>query len=502
MRFALRALVVATITAPLFSAAAPAHAQGFFFWSDPPPRPRERVYRRPEISRPRPARPAASRPAEAEVRTASLVTSGRGVVHPGVPLVAVVSLKNQSITVWDHSGPVLRSKVSTGQSGHATPAGLFSVIQKNRYHESNIYSGAPMPWMHRITWSGIALHAGVVPNYPASHGCIRLPYDFAPKLWAVSRMGMRVVVAPSDTAMSMIDEQALPAPLLSTAGEVAALLRAGKSAAPSPLPATDAPDRLYNPVEVATLLRKHAAANVEASKVAAKEALSASVLASAEANAVIAEARAAAAALQVAEANARLFAQTADAETNTQDQVDRAAAKIDADAKLTEARQRLASAALAEADKDPRAFQLARVAREAEAAADAAPDLLKDAARRLEPISVFVSRKEGQVFVRQGFEPILDAPVVIEDALEPLGTHVFTAMSAAEDGKSLKWSAVTMPSHEAHGSALDALKRITLPPQVKEEIARRVWTGASLIISDHGISNETGKGTDFVILTK
>ena len=75
---------------------------------------------------------------------------------------------------------------------------MFSIIQKNRHHVSNIYSGAPMPYMQRITWSGIALHAGVLPGYPASHGCIRLPYPVAAKLFAMSKMGMRVIVAPHE----------------------------------------------------------------------------------------------------------------------------------------------------------------------------------------------------------------------------------------------------------------------------------------------------------------
>ena len=82
--------------------------------------------------------------------------------------------------------------------GHRTPTGVFSVIGKERWHRSNIYSGAPMPFMQRITWSGVAMHAGVVPGYPASHGCIRLPAGFAPQLFGMTKMGARVVVTPRD----------------------------------------------------------------------------------------------------------------------------------------------------------------------------------------------------------------------------------------------------------------------------------------------------------------
>src|SRR6185503_9069880 len=102
--------------------------------------------------------------------------------RPAGPVIAVVSLNDQRIHVYAGENLLAQSIVSTGTRGYRTPTGVFSVIQKNRYHESNIYSGAPMPWMQRITWSGIALHGGVVPGYPASHGCIRLTYDFAPRM--------------------------------------------------------------------------------------------------------------------------------------------------------------------------------------------------------------------------------------------------------------------------------------------------------------------------------
>src|SRR5690242_17135760 len=78
--------------------------------------------------------------------------------------------------------------------------GVFSVIQKQKYHQSNIYSGAPMPYMQRITWSGIALHAGILPGYPASHGCIRLTNDFAIRLWHLTKRGARVIIARQDVA--------------------------------------------------------------------------------------------------------------------------------------------------------------------------------------------------------------------------------------------------------------------------------------------------------------
>lgn len=102
------------------------------------------------------------------------------------------------MTVYDTNGVFAESPVSTGMKGHSTPMGVFSVIQKHKFHHSNIYSGAPMPYMQRITWSGVAMHAGVLPGYPASHGCIRMPMAFAVKMWNWTKMGARVIVSPGE----------------------------------------------------------------------------------------------------------------------------------------------------------------------------------------------------------------------------------------------------------------------------------------------------------------
>jgi lipoprotein-anchoring transpeptidase ErfK/SrfK len=114
----------------------------------------------------------------------------------GEPIMAIVSLRSQQITVYDAESWILRAPVSSGQKGRETPAGIFSVIQKQAEHYSNLYDDAFMPHMQRLTWSGIALHGGVVPAHPASHGCIRLPYEFADRLFDISKVGMRVIVAP------------------------------------------------------------------------------------------------------------------------------------------------------------------------------------------------------------------------------------------------------------------------------------------------------------------
>jgi lipoprotein-anchoring transpeptidase ErfK/SrfK len=125
------------------------------------------------------------------------------------PIMAIISLHDQQITIYDDKGWILRAPVSSGQKGRETPAGIFSVIQKEAEHYSNMYDDAYMPHMQRLTWSGIALHGGPLPGYAASHGCIRMPYDFAERLFDMTKLGMRVIAAPVNVVPVAIDHPAL-----------------------------------------------------------------------------------------------------------------------------------------------------------------------------------------------------------------------------------------------------------------------------------------------------
>ena len=139
---------------------------------------------------------------------------------PGLePLTLVVSLREQKLDVYRGTGLVISSKVSSGKRGYDTKAGVFSILEKQRYHHSNLFSGAPMPWMQRLTWSGTALHAGIVPGYPASHGCVRLPFSFAPKLFQITTLGENVVVTGDRVAPKLIKHENLfqPAPRVAEA---------------------------------------------------------------------------------------------------------------------------------------------------------------------------------------------------------------------------------------------------------------------------------------------
>ncbi|SHJ33564.1 Lipoprotein-anchoring transpeptidase ErfK/SrfK [Bradyrhizobium lablabi] len=130
---------------------------------------------------------------------------------PQGPVIIAISIDQQKLRLYDANGFFAESPISTGMKGHPTPMGVFSVIQKQKLHHSNIYSGAPMPYMQRITWSGVAIHAGVLPGYPASHGCIRMPMAFAIKMWNWTKMGARVVVVPGELTPSNFSH-----PLLAT----------------------------------------------------------------------------------------------------------------------------------------------------------------------------------------------------------------------------------------------------------------------------------------------
>jgi len=318
------------------------------------------------------------------------------------PLQIIISITAQQLSLYDNGELIARAPVSTGIRGHPTPLGIFNVISKERWHRSNLYSAAPMPYMQRITWSGIALHAGVLPGHPASHGCIRLPNDFAYRLYQLTKRGTRVIIARDDV----------------------------------------------NPVEIANphllvLQPKMAADSPESQTAAGNTAV---------------------AAIKPPSVN----------EVET----------------------------LGAANSPIPASSSGRVAHQ-----------------KVVPISIFVSGKLSRLFVRQGFRPLFDAPVKIQNPELPLGTHVFTAMDFQNDGTSIHWTVVSLPEERPGTSgnagkgreaplertleteANAALDRVGIPQDVIEQISGLITPGASLTVSDYGISRETGVNTDFIVLT-
>jgi len=141
-----------------------------------------------------------------------------GAVTTG-PLVLVVSITEQRAYLYRNGVLIGAATVSTGRPGHATPVGVFTVLQKQKEHRSTIYDGAPMPYMERLTWGGVALHAGGLPGYPESHGCIHLPSEFARRLFDLSTSGMTVVIGAEEKAPTMVAHPGYLAPVKAVGGQ-------------------------------------------------------------------------------------------------------------------------------------------------------------------------------------------------------------------------------------------------------------------------------------------
>jgi len=318
---------------------------------------------------------------------------------PRGPLQIIISIADQRISLYDNGALIARSSVSTGVEGHPTPLGVFSVLSKQKWHRSNIYSAAPMPYMQRLTWSGIALHAGNLPGYPASHGCIRVTNDFAIRLWHLTKRGTRVIIAHEDTRPVEITNPQLFVP------------KSGVALA-SPEGAT------------ATL--------------------------------------------------------------GSGDSVTGATAH---------------APPISNSDED---------------AKTANPASVGGRAQKVVPISVFVSGQLSKLFVRKGFTPLFDVPIKIRNPAEPMGTFVFSAMEFQNEGTAIRWTVVSIPEKSSLNrgnpprlrklpavpdKANAVLERIEIPQDAVDRISELLTPGSSLIISDHGISQETGRDTDFIVLT-
>ena len=452
---------------------------------------------------------------------------------PAGPLYAVVSLADQHVSFYDANGLWERSVISTGVAGHPTPPGIFTILEKERWHRSNIYSGAPMPYMQRLAWTGVAMHEGVVTGRPASHGCIRLPGAFAKRLFSLTNVGQRVVVSPEDITPSDIVSAHLPMPQLQTpppgAEDKTAAIKGGKAVETVALdkPSTGTDTKLLNPAQFAHALK--AASEANAIKAAqAKKAAVAVVAAKSE------EARQAARELAIAEESVRRAkAEIEDADRSIaraqgDDAIKKATdRKSTAEAKLAEAEGKFREASEVKAAKDQDVVSAQNGVREADEQASAAAASAKDAALRVEPISIFISRKTRHLYVRQATQHLFDMPITIRDPERPLGTHLFIATRAGDDGASLHWVGLTPPAaveikRRHHSSrrghriepeeevpslkpfpetASAALDRIELPPEALQRIGERVWAGATLIISDVEMSGEGRYPMDFIILS-
>ena len=385
---------------------------------------------------------------------------------PKGPLQIIISVNQQTLHLYSDGVHVADALVATGVPEHPTPLGVFSIVGKEIYHESNIYSSAPMPYMQRITWSGVALHQGVGVGHPASHGCVRIPREFAQRLWVLTRLGARVIIARPELKPEDFADPHLFA-------------RKEKSPAVAAAPAA------VEAVKTAQTVEGDKATDVATSSMSADTS--------------------AAPASTAVQANGA----SADAAKD-------AAPKDAAPATAADALRPTLSAALENVPVPARK-----------------PAAIGSAGRKT-PIAIFVSRKTSRIYVRQNFEPMFEAPITIAHPEEPFGTHVFTAMQVAADGATLRWTVISLPGDPPKAlraaarkiesstkgkrsggepvaeAVLDppppqtpqeALARIDIPQDVTDQISALIVPGSSLVVSDQGLGEETGEGTDFIVLT-
>jgi lipoprotein-anchoring transpeptidase ErfK/SrfK len=440
---------------------------------------------------------------------------------PQGPLIIAISIEKQTLKIYDANGFFAQTPISTGMRGHPTPMGVFSVIQKHKFHRSNIYSGAPMPYMQRITWSGVAMHAGVLPGYPASHGCIRMPMAFAVKMWNWTKMGARVVVTPGEmTPVSfshplLVTQKVVPQPI---AVNTAAIADKAKDvdAATAPLrDQTHTADAGALPSTTQTAVTMSDAVP-SGSNAPREEAADASNVGAKPESAK-----------SEAETTSAEHSETASADPKPIETKSSETATSEIKSSETDPRATNGKAAADASTGVPDVKKIPSVLPDTENAATPKRDPAMAAApKRTGQLAILVSRKDAKLYVRQNFAPLFDVPMAITPSDRPLGTHVFTARLDKNDTNVLRWSVVSLPVptrkaerrdedervsrrrkvagaveiKAAPDSPAEALDRLTIPPDAMARITETLSTGGSIIVSDQGIAaGETGEGTDFIV---
>lgn len=363
------------------------------------------------------------------------------------PLTLVVSLKKQTMTMYQGGEVINSSRVSTGKIGHSTPAGIYSILHKRRRHFSNLYDNAPMPFMQRLTWSGIALHQGHVPNYPASHGCIRLPRATASSLFKTTNVGAHVVIAPDEVVATDLGRIAMFSPFVGdvTTGSVMA----------QDIPVLTEAEKKALPAKI--VMKTPSMPVVDAKKVKTKRPIRALI--------------------------------------TLQTKLERVRA---AQSMLNVLGYDLGKADGLVGRNTRRAFLQFQKIAELPETGQFSDDMLN----KLYGVTG-TTRQDGHLYVRQGFKPLFDGVVGLATSDKPLGTHVLNAHLREENGKpALTWSGLSIDP-ESDVSVQDALARVTIPADLRARLVATLSEGASIILTDQGMSRETTKkGTDFIVQLK
>ncbi len=377
----------------------------------------------------------------------------------------LVSKSDQSLALYKNGEIIATSKVSTGKPGHETPSGIFSILEKRKYHESNIYSAAPMPFMQRLTWSGIALHEGKVPNYAASHGCVRLPSKFAKSLFGDTRTGVHVIITDRPVSLRFVQHPALFVPRDDT--DDGKLLLSDVELRPATF------DAALGAVEVAVNEK------TQSLKPTAK----------------------------VKDPSPLRILITRRGERERVMDIQTVLTRLGFDAGVADGYAGEMTISAINGFKRWKGLKTTG-------------PLLTDAF----VTALYASAGEdhpptGQIMVRQDFKPLFEAAIDIKDPEVALGTHFFEAVSVDRAAGTAEWNGVTLENHlpaaaqkrlgitetEAPGGfdQLSAvLSRVDIPADVRNRIEQELSSGSSITVSDISHQLETGTGTDFITITK
>ncbi|MGY5779250.1 L,D-transpeptidase family protein [Rhizobium sp. LEGMi135b] len=382
----------------------------------------------------------------------------------------VVSKDRQSLAVYDGDKVIATSKVSTGKRGHTTPSGIFSILEKKVYHESNLYSASPMPFMQRLTWSGIALHeSNSVPNYPASHGCVRMPKAFAKMLYQMTERGVHVVIANQPLVPQPFENSMLFQPL----------------AAPPPA--------LFSGIELRPMTASFLP-QAQSLQVATNDVTSIQIPKAQETLAPPAD-----------PAPLSILITRRGLRENVRDLQD----ILNGMGFITGTPDGMLGPATVQAIED---FKKAHDIKTTGGLVS--PALMKAvyaAAGKGEP-------PNGAIMVRQSFKPLFEGPAIIAEPQEALGVHFFTANAIDSISGKADWFGMTLEEDlskqakkrygitseeqsQSFDAAGQALSRITIPDDVRHRIENLLTAGSSLTISDTGVGPETGNETDFITIT-
>lgn len=410
------------------------------------------------------------------------------------PVLMLVSLKNQSIRVFSGNTLVAHSKVSTGKKGHTTPTGIFSILQKKRRHHSNIYSRAPMPFMQRLTWSGIALHESKsVPSHPASHGCVRLPRAFAKQLYRYTDLGAHVIITDEELSLRAISDANPFDPEHRQQGPTANNRDSASVHHISARSASYQYARNGSTAGTPMLLPENSATNAIGENYTLRSGLDAGKT---RLNGGEIE-------IPVSDKPVRILITRRTGRELVRD-IQTMLNELGFDAGETDGWMGPATGrAIVDFQKEHAQTPTGTVSVEL--------------AALLRQETGGSALANGHVYVRQAGKPLFDTSIVLNAPEKPLGTHFLSALPSRSNPDEVEWfgatladTAVISPLTEitevnVTGSRTRSigatLGRIDMPDTLRERLAGLAVAGSSLVISDHGISRETLRGTDFVVLT-